>query len=251
MNKKYSRIKLIQLVIAAIFIVQANLGLAASYRPPLAKFTGIDSVTYPDDISLEFKRFATIEFWVAASWNKLDYDPAILSYLGDQGARFAVLMQADRKGIGFMAGQKWAVAPFDFSDGKLHHVAFIVIDSRTTVFVDSEIIAIMPISIADLPSRDFNIGSFNGRDAQFIGSLAGLRIWDTALDPDDIAAYRLIDLKSEEGLKHPEIDSLVGTSAVENGKLVFVLTEEPLSLNSPEPVIDAVDVDDMPTESAR
>lgn len=222
--------RLLVLFIPLGLILMSSAVYAEGYRPPMAKFNGETAVTFPDDVALNFKRFATIEFWVAATWDQLEYDPAIISYLGNQGPRFAVLIPADKKGIGFMADQKWQVAPFDFSDGKLHHVAFVVIDSRTAVFVDDELAALLDIGIADLPAHSLNIGSFNGRDAGFVGALAGLRIWDTALDPDDIALYKMTQLSTPEGAEHPAIDTLVGVSDFANGKIGFALLDEPLSL---------------------
>ena len=236
----------VRLLVPLIMMLSAALVSAEGYRPPIAKLDGQVSASFPDDVSLNFKRFGTIEFWVAAKWDSLDYDPAIVSYLGNLGPRFAILMPADKKGIAMMADQKWEVAPFDFSDGKLHHVAFIVIDSRTSVFVDDELVAILPIGIADLPAHSLSIGSFNGRDAGFVGVLAGLRIWDSAVDPDDIAAYKLVDLASQKGAEHPSLDTLVGTSDFAHGKVDFSLVDEPLSLYGPRELDDS----DLPAPAA-
>ena len=222
---------LLGFIILVILLSVISVAKAEEYRPPIAKFDGNVTASFPDDVSLDFNRFGTIEFWVVAQWDNVDYDPAIVSYLGNLGPRFAILMPADKKGIGMMADQKWEVAPFDFSDGKLHHVAFIIIDSRTSVFVDDELISIMPIGIADLPAHSLNIGSFNGSDAKFIGVLSELRIWDSAVDPDDIATYKRVNLDSEEGAAHPSLDTLVGTSDFANGEITFSLVDEPLSMN--------------------
>lgn len=230
MNKRQRFSGVISLVTMMLMLSCSTL-YAADYRPPLAKFDGGAGASFPDDISLGFKRFGTVEFWVAAKWDSVDYDPAILSYLGNLGPRFAILIPADRKGIGMMANQKWEVAPFDFSDGKLHHVAFIMIDSRTSVFVDDEFVALLPISIADLPAHSLHIGSFNGKDAGFKGYLAGMRVWDSAVDPDDIAAYKRVNLSTPEGAKHPSIDTLVGVADFASGQVDFVLMDEPLSLS--------------------
>lgn len=230
---------LMGLFVASMLMLMAVPASAEGYRPALAKFNGQEGASFPDDVSLNFKRFGTIEFWVAARWDSVDYDPAIVSYLGNLGPRFAILMPADKQGIGMMADQKWEVAPFDFSDGKLHHVAFIVIDSRTSVFIDDELAAILPIGIADLPAHSFSIGSFNGKDAGFVGALAGLRIWDSAVDPDDIAAYKLVDLNSAKGAEHPSQYTLVGTSDFDSGKVNFSLVGEPLSLFAPRVVDDS------------
>lgn len=237
---------LVRLFLPLMLLLSSAVTIAEGYRPPAAKLDGNLSASFPDDVSLNFKRFGTVEFWVAAKWDNLDYDPAIVSYLGNLGPRFAILMPADKKGIGMMVDQKWEVAPFDFSDGKMHHVAFIMIDSRTSVFVDDELVSIMPVGIADLPAHSLSIGSFNGRDAGFVGVLAGLRIWDSAVDPDDIAAYKLVDLASQKGAEHPSLDTLVGTSDFANGKVDFSLVDEPLSLFGPREVGDS----DLPAPAA-
>ena len=213
---------------------------AQDYRPPVAKFDGKGGVSFPSDVSLEFSRYATIEFWVAATWSQIDYDPFILSYLGPQGPRYGIVISGDKQRIGMVSGEMGAAIPYDFSDGKLHHVAFIVIDDETSIIIDNEFVGSLAMGIQDLPTTNFVIGSINGRDFAFPGALAGLKLWNAPLDPDDIERFKFVDLNGPDGKRHPFIDTLVGLADFSDGKTRFLLTGEPLNITD-EPQIEEDD----------
>jgi len=211
--------------------------LAQDDRPPLAHFDGSDSVVFPADLSMQLDGYGTIEFWVAANWDRLDYDPAVLSYFGDQGPSYAIVMTGQRDAIGLLAGSDWGGVKFDFSDGKLHHVAFLLFGEETDVYIDGAFVRTLAISSADVPVHSFAIGSINGTDAGFPGALAGLRIWDSPLNLEDLEAYQLVDLGSAQGRRHPDLDALVGVGRFKNGRRSFALTSAPIPA-------DALIVDD-------
>ncbi len=201
---------------------------ADPYKPPIARFDGNNSISFPADLSLDFSEYATIEFWVAATWTELDDDPTILSYVGAEGSRFALILTGDRQGIGMLAGEDWDAVSFDFSDGKMHHVAFVFLGDETDVYIDGEFGRTLAVSIADVPARRLNLGSYNGVDGGFPGALAGLRIWDAPLDADYIAAFRQVDVTSERGRRHPMIDSLVAISYFADGRRDILLLRDPV-----------------------
>jgi len=201
---------------------------AEPYKPPTARFDGSSSISFPADLSLDFPEYATIEFWVAATWTELDYDPTILSYVGAEGPRFALILTGDRQGVGMLAGEDWDAVGFDFSDGKMHHVAFVILGDETDVYIDGEFGRTLAVSIADVPAQRLNLGSYNGVDGGFPGALAGLRIWDAPVDADYIATFRQIDVTSERGRRHPMIDALVAISYFADGRRDILLLREPI-----------------------
>jgi hypothetical protein len=205
-----------------------------STPPPVARFDGSAQLSFPADLSLDFSDYGTVEFWVSATWEQLDYDPTILSYLGPQGPRFAFIIMGDRQGIGMLAGDQWDAVEYDFSDGLMHHVAFVVLGDETDVFIDGQYQSTLAVTIADLPASGLHLASFNGSYAGFPGALADLRIWDAPLDGDDINVYRKFDISSEEGLGHPMIDSLVGVGYFSEGRRSILLLKQAIPVDALE-----------------
>ena len=220
--------RFLQLFLLAACLLPALHLNAEAYKPTIARFDGNSSISFPADLSLDFSDYATIEFWVAATWTELDYDPTILSYVGPEGPRFALILTGDRQGIGMLAGENWDAIGFDFSDGKMHHVAFVVLGDETDIYIDGEFGRTLAVSIVDVPARRLNLGSYNGVDGGFPGALAGLRIWDAPLDGDYIETYRQIDVTSERGRRHPMIDSLVAISYFDQDRRDLLLLREPI-----------------------
>jgi hypothetical protein len=148
----------------------------------------------------------------------------ILSYLGDAGPLYTVVMTADRQAIGLMSGKDWDLDQFDFTDGKLHHVTLVVMGDATEVYIDGKHDDTLMIGFGQGVGRSLHIGSLDGVASPFKGGLAGLRIWNTPLSEADIDAYKLVDIFSPEGRKHPDFDALVGASDFTGGAVKFNLT---------------------------
>jgi hypothetical protein len=204
-------------------------GQAPAYRPAMAMFDGRNSVSFPSAPSLDVTRIATLEFWAAPRWQgKLDYDPFLISYAGEEGPRFSVAMGGDKKAIGIVAGDQSDFVTFDFSDGQAHHVAFVFVDDTVDVYIDGAFIDTLAINIADVPAARFVIGSANGSDLAFKGAIADVRIWNIALDQETIATWRLADPLAP-GAKHPAADTLVGRSNFAIGRRGFALAEPVVS----------------------
>lgn len=204
-------------------IAQQPLTAIITNDPQTAKFDGTTSLNFPGEESLNLTDVSTIEFWVKPTWSKLGYDPVLLSAMGDEKARYAIVMGADRKSIGLLSGDDWDYVDFDFDDGKSHHVAFVNLGDLTDVYIDGEPVDSITQPIAELPVRTFHIGSANGVNNLFVGQLSEIRLWDIALDGDDIAANMRVHILSPEGLKHPDLDSLVGVSDFANNRRSFSL----------------------------
>lgn len=225
-------------------------GQAPAYRPAIAMFDGKNSVVFPASPSLDVSSVATIEMWVAPKWTgQLGYDPFLVTYMGDQGARFAVAMSGDQKAIGILAGDASDYAEFDFSDGKAHHVAFVFVQDTADVYVDGAFVNTLSISIADLPASHFILGSANGTDLAFKGGLADVRIWSTALDQETISAWRFADPLAEKA-PHPEAEDLIGRSNFMGGRRGFALAEPLLDPDVAAAVQAAQVEDNLPASLA-
>lgn len=236
--------------LAALSFGVAGAGLAQdqapAYRPAIAMFDGKNSAVFPASPSLDVSSVATIEMWVAPKWTgQLGYDPFLVTYMGDQGARFAVAMSGDKKAIGILAGDASDYAEFDFSDGKAHHVAFVFVQDTADVYVDGAFVNTLSISIADLPATQFVLGSANGTDFAFKGGLGDVRVWNAALDQAAIAGWRFKNAMSD-GVSHPAADDLAGHSTFADGQRGFNVAEPDLAQDEIALVEAALNGDDLP-----
>lgn len=191
--------------------------------PQLALFNGTNAISLPGTESLNLTDVSTIEFWVKPNWTRLAYAPVIVSAFSDEAVRYAVVMTANKKAIGLYSGNDWDYVEFDFDDGKSHHVAFVNMGELTDVYIDGDLVDSISQPIADIPIRTFHIGTLNGFDNQFIGNIGEVRLWDTALDGDDVARFMRDHIFSAEGLQHPDLASLVGVSDFANRRRNFTL----------------------------
>lgn len=186
---------------------------AAQYVPDIIELDGTVTLAFPPDDRLALKGGATIEFWVQPDWKgDPGYDPVILSNDGPAGPSYVIAMLRGKNGIGVISGDKSFTAPYDFSDGKMHHVTVIDDGKAMEVRVDNRQIAYAEMTLASLPSYGLWIGSVDGDDGAFTGAIAGLRIWDVALDPAVVAKFATIDVLDSDSDLHPQFDRLVGAS---------------------------------------
>jgi hypothetical protein len=231
-----------------IWLVMASVALAASgpamaeepeFSPVTANFTGRSALVLAPANALNLDLSATIEFWVAPSWQgKLPYDAAILANGGARGNRYAVYMTGDGKALAVQSGDHYDGVPFDFTDGALHHVGMIIINETTSVYIDGVYKATLGFGITDVPSEFFSIGS-NNEVAPFVGEIGQVRIWEEPLDPDVLAAFSLKPIEAEGPGAHPDIDALVGVSAFANpetGGFIVVGEDDEVNLTDLGPV---------------
>jgi|GEM_PF-1238198 len=190
-------------------------------------------LNYPAHYSLELDGLATIEFLVRPEWIEVpDFDPVILSALGSTGARYGILMTREQDGIGLFSGNDWDYIPFDFTDGKSHHVAFIMQGDLTDVYVDGEFQGGLDQGVAeDVGVTTFHIGSLDGANNLFKGQLGVLRIWDTAVDPDDLEVFQTKSILNTSETTHPDLELLVAYSEFADGARKFVLTDANLTFD--------------------
>lgn len=211
--------KLIALLFAAMVFASPAI---AKYFPDTLVLDGTQSLQFPPDDRMTLQHGATIEFWVQPDWTAdPGYDPVILSNAGPEGPSYLVSLLRGRDGIGVMSGDKSDVAAFDFTDGRMHHVAIIDDGSSILVLVDNKAIGRFNMTFHPLPSAGFWIGSADGEHALFKGAIAGLRIWDVAVAPHDIEAYAMTDIMNDKTHVHPDLPWLVGLSDFKNKDFIL------------------------------
>lgn len=200
------------LTLAIPMLLAAGHADAAAYTPDIAEFDGSNGFVFPPSDQFDFISGGTIEFWVAADWRAdPGYDPVAVSNTGPDGSSYLVAVNGARDGLVVNAGDRIEVVPFDFSDGKLHHVAVVDTGGETYVMVDATVVGEMDLSFADLESSGFWVGSANGKDAPFIGAIGGLRLWSIAVDPLTLATFSRRDIDDPDD-PHPDLDFLMAES---------------------------------------
>ncbi len=187
------------------------------YVPDVLELDGKTTLEFPADARMDLVGGATIEFWVTPDWTEdPGYDPVILSNAGPGGASYLVVLLRDRDGIGILSGDRFELVPHDFTDGELHHVAIVDYGDSVLVLVDNEPAADIDMTFQNLPSSGFWIGTSDGQNGGFVGAIAGLRIWDIPVAPEDLSAYSMVDIVNDDQNIHPDLEWLIGVSDFEN-----------------------------------
>ena len=182
---------------------------------------GMDSLAFDPAPQLEPASQMTIEFWVKPDWSgSPEFDPVIVSNAGAEGASYLVAVNRERDGLTVVSGEQVDVAPFDFTDGKLHHVALIDYGDTTTVMIDNQAVAELDIDFTSLPSDGLYVGSARGGDSAFSGVIGGLRVWDVAVSPNDLASYAMRDV-AVDGALHPDLPYLAVLSEFDKERVVY------------------------------
>jgi len=216
-------IHLIILACTALLAVPAS----AQYQPDVMEFDGVTTLGFPADESLDLSGGATIEFWVQPDWETAPtFDPVVLSYAGEKGASYLVSILRDRDGLGIMSGDTFIVAPFDFTDGKMHFVAIIDYGDRTEVMVDNGLVAVLDMTIQSLPADGLFIGTADGTNDPFLGAIAAVRLWGVPLSQDTVLQYAMRDILDEERAEHPDLRFLVGHSAFASNDFLLASASE-------------------------
>jgi len=200
----------------------------AAYTPDIAELAPGNEMAFPPDQDFYLENKGTIEFWLAADWKTApDYDPVAISNVGSDGASYMIAVLRDRDGLGLLSGDLEETIPFDFSDGAFHHVAVTSGDGVVLAYIDGEVCGAYEMSLTDLPSSGFFIGSSDGTHDPFAGAIAGLRIWSAPLEVDDLVSYARKDIFAQ-GDEHPAIENLVALSVFDSRELLVVnsITEE-------------------------
>ncbi|WP_114521851.1 LamG domain-containing protein [Altererythrobacter sp. ZODW24] len=225
MNKNVIRISALGLVLATASACSQDTSPAVvtedGYALDTLRLDGTESLAFDANPALEPAEQATLEFWVQAAWDSdPGYDPVVVSSAGAEGPAYLVAIQRERDGVTLASGDQLDSAPFDFSDGKLHHVALVDYGNTTTLMIDQKAIAELQVDLQPVPSEGLYIGTARGGDDAFTGAIGGLRLWNVAVDPANLGAYRLKDV-NDANAPHPDIDHLALISDFQNERIIY------------------------------
>jgi hypothetical protein len=162
---------------------------------------GLTTLEVEASPGLELGDASTIEFLIATAWDEEDAVaeyPAVLGrrepYEGDEAGGFAAATQysvhitPDRQAIGLFDGERFASVPFDFSDGKLHHVALVTKAGRTAIYVDREVQGTLELGLGEASDLSLHVGSSDGGSELFMGVIPSVRLWRNALTAEQVGA---------------------------------------------------------------
>jgi hypothetical protein len=238
----FTRLLAVSCATLLAYMPQLAAAQASNFAPVMMTFEGNDTFTYAPSSALDIAGSGTVEMWVQASWRtNPGYDPAVLSYQGQNGPRLAVLITGDAKALGVYSGRFFNKIPFDFSDGQLHHVALIIVGEQITVMIDGEVLTTLAFGMAELPANTFTIGSMGGY-SPFVGNIGQIRIWSLPIDPETLVQFSWRPLASDGPAAHPDIKALVGASAFANpetGGFIFFAPNQDVNVTqTPDDSID-------------
>lgn len=213
--------------LALVLLLCAALGppvaRAAGYTPDVIEFDGSGGIAFATQPILTLPAGGTLEFWVAADWkDDPGYDPILFANAGPTDVAWQVAISADRKSLLVRSGAQEGRFAADFRDGQTHHVGIIAFGDETYVLVDGNLVAAIAMTLHEVPTDALWVGAGHGNTRPFSGALAALRVWDVALEPEELVAYSLKDVTAADAA-HPDIDSLVGHSRF--GERDFYITE--------------------------
>lgn len=183
------------------------------YSPDMLALDGETSLVFPTQARLSIWDAGTIEFWIEPDWKDPPaYHPVVLSNTGKDGTLYEIAMHADKGGLSLTSGALTADFDFNFGDGKVHHVALVNLGTQILALVDGRLQGSSALKLAPMESSQLRLGSGPGGRSPFYGVIAGLRIWDAAIDPETIIEYSLADAVSDTA-DHPYAAALAGYSA--------------------------------------
>ena len=208
-------------LLAAWLLAISGLSAAAAYTPDVGEFDGNNSMSFDPAPQLQLAYGGTIEFWVVPDWAEdPGYDPVIICNAGPEGASYLIAMLRDRDGIVIAVGDQEDVVAFDFTDGRLHHVAISQYEEGTVVFIDGHIAGTSDLRFEVRPSAGVWVGSIDGQNNQFRGAVAGMRVWTVVVEQETLVEYAMKDVFSGQ---HPNLANLAAISDFNNEE--FLLAE--------------------------
>lgn len=192
---------------------------ATPYSPDVAEFDGTNSLTFEPAPQLDLADGGTIEFWVVPDWTEdPGYDPVVICNAGPEGASYLIALLRDRDGVAIAAGDAEDVATFDFTDGRLHHVAISQFEDGTAIIVDGQIIGTSDLRFETRPSAGVWVASIDGENNQFQGAIAGMRIWDVVVAQETLVDFAMKDVFADE---HPDLPFLSAISDFSNDEILL------------------------------
>lgn len=221
---KFQMIKLTAFL-SIFFYGFASIALAQTYTPDILELDGGDGLEFFPEESYNISGYGTVEFWVIPDWQEdPGFDPVILSNAGEQGPSYLVALLRGRDGLGLVTGNREEIVAFDFTDGKMHHVAINDYGDALLVYIDHILVGRFDAGFQQLPSSGLWVGTADGTLSPFVGAVAALRFWGVPVEPDDLKKYARKDIFGGNG--HPDLDYLTAVSDFANGDITVILDDE-------------------------
>lgn len=194
-------------VLAAALSVPAA---AQDYRPDIIEMNGTFELTFEADPAFTLADEGTVEFWAQPDWTEdPGFDPVLLSNIGPDGPSYIIAISGDREAVVVVSGEEEDVFTFDFTDGKMHHIAINQFSDGINVLVDGQVVGESEMNLQDLDSDGLWIGSVDGEISPFYGAIAGMRFWDYVPERNTLLVYAQRDVVLDE---HPELEQLSAIS---------------------------------------
>lgn len=221
-------------IAALVFVSAASLSLSGcgggatsetaqgegTYAIDVLALDGSETLAFDTDDRLAPTEQSTIEFWVQPGWETPpEFDPVVLSNAGPEGISYLAGLTAEGDGLIIAAGDTLEAVPFDFSDGRMHHVALVDYGDSLSVQINHEAVADLPLTFEAFPSNGLFIGSAAGGEDGFEGRIGGLRIWNVAVEQSVLARYSRRALIGEN--PHPDLSELKLLSDFTDRTIVF------------------------------
>ncbi|MEO0698868.1 MAG: hypothetical protein AAFY81_04020, partial [Pseudomonadota bacterium] len=145
----------------------------------------------------------------------------VLANSGPEGSAYVVAIEREGDGLILASGEQIDIAPFDFNDGELHHVALVDYGQTTLLRIDQTAIAELDVDLVAYPSQGLYFGTERGEEDGFRGVIGGFRLWDVAVDAGSLAAYAKANVL-DEGNPHPDLDSLAVISDFAGERVIYI-----------------------------
>lgn len=204
------------LLLAGAFC-SAGLAYAQGYQPDVLEIDGQSFIAFEPSDAYTIADGGTLEFWAVPDWNEdPEFDPVLIANVGIDGASYIIAITAERDGILITSGVNEVFFNFDFTDGKLHHVALNQFEDGIMVLIDGTAIGESDMMLTEFESAGLFVGSLEDESDPFLGAIAAIRFWDYVPERSTLISYAQKDVLQSE---HPFLDQLAAMSDFNAGTM--------------------------------
>ncbi|MEO0425258.1 MAG: LamG-like jellyroll fold domain-containing protein [Pseudomonadota bacterium] len=227
--------------VAATMMMVSLGAVAQGYTPDIAELDERTGLSFAGHPAFNLGEGGTLEFWVAPGWtDDPGYDPVVLSSETDDNFSFVIAMLGDRTGLTVQTADGYGEVAFNFDDGVMHHVAIVNLQGSMVVVVDGQPLDEMTFGLPDEVPRMLWVGSINGEGLPFVGAVGGFRIWDVAVELEELVVFALLDPLDPE-LPHPDLSALSAYSNLTNNmfEISDLLWDDDTEDSTTDPLVEA------------
>ena len=173
------------------------------FRPVVFSKSNERSVTFDGPM---LGSVGTIELVLAADeGTETDLPSALLTHGSGSHLGFALLTDASRKRIGLTNGRRTEWVNADLSDGDFHHLAVVTTKDLSEVYLDDKYLGYLKAGYGPVADLAFQLGGKVEGRSPFVGQIATLRLWNTALSSDELAAMKFYGAPPESHPRHSDL----------------------------------------------